>query len=370
MGLQFINQFKNITMRKPCLKHLFVILFMLYASVAIAENFEVDDFEVDGILYSIISPSEKTVMVTCGIEYTGCVDIPSTVTYNGIAYSVTVIGDDAFESCTGLEKVTIPNSIISIWENAFCGCTGLKSIEIPNSVTSIENTAFYDCSALSSITIGSNVKNIGRLAFYGCSGIENITVDAENKYFDNRNNCNAVIEKASNMLILGCKNTIIPNGIKSIGAFSFYECGIKEVAIPEGVEDIKEGAFAFCPELTFVKIPGSIKNIEDGAFYGCPVLKDFVSEIPAEKLFGIDESVFDYVDKSVCTLYVPKGSKAAYTKNDGWKEFQNIKELEETGIAGIRMLDDERRIYDISGRQVDNITKGLYIINGEKVLVR
>ncbi|MBR2318381.1 MAG: leucine-rich repeat domain-containing protein [Bacteroidaceae bacterium] len=351
-------------MKKTLLKQLFVILLMLYAPTAIAE-----EIEVNGICYNITSPTEKTAEVTYGKEYTDIIEIPSTITYNGSTYSVTAIGADAFEECTGLEKITIPNSIISIGENAFCGCTGLKSIEIPNSVTSIEYTAFYDCSGLTSVTIGSNVKSIGDLAFYGCPAIENISVNANNKYFDNRNNCNAVIEKASNTLILGCKNTIIPNGIKSIGEFSFYKCAIKEVTIPEGVEDIKEGAFAFCPELTSVKIPSSIKNIEDGAFYECPALKDFISGIPAEKLFGINESIFGYTDKSVCTLYVPKGSKAAYAECDGWKEFQNIKEFEETSITGIRETCGERIIYDINGRKVKNPTKGIYIINGEKVLI-
>lgn len=213
------------------------------------------------------------------------------------------------------------------------------------------------------------MNRIGELAFYGCSSIESISVNANNKNFDNRNNCNAVIEKASNTLIIGCKNTIIPNDIKSIGAFSFYKCDIKEATIPEGVENIKEGAFAFCPELTFVKIPSSIKEIEEGAFYGCPALKDFVSGIPAEKLFGIDESVFGYTDKSVCTLYVPKGSKTAYTKYDGWKEFQNIKELENTSITEIIEPCEDKVIYDINGRKVNNPTKGIYIINGEKILI-
>ena len=121
------------------IKLLFTVLLLLCATVATAY-----DFNSQGIYYNI--SSDKTVEVTNhDFEYTGIVRIPSSVTYNGTVYSVTSIGDAAFQFCFGLTSIEIPNSITSIGDYAFVGCTGLTSIEIPNSVTSIGNRAFAEC---------------------------------------------------------------------------------------------------------------------------------------------------------------------------------------------------------------------------------
>ena len=133
--------------------------------------------------------------------WTSSADIPASVTYNGINYRVTSIGDSAFCFCTSLTSIDIPNSITSIGEHAFYGCTGLTSMTIPNSVTSIGRRAFNDCSGLTSITVSPN-----------------------NPIYDSRNNCNAIIETSTNTLIAGCQNTIILNRVTSIGSFAFQYC--------------------------------------------------------------------------------------------------------------------------------------------------
>ncbi len=136
------------------------------------------DFEYNGIYYRITG--SNTVEVTFRDErfnsYSGSVDIPPTVPYDGKTYLVTGIGEMAFSDCVNLTKVTIPNSVDYIEHSAFSHCSGLTSINIPNSVTFIGNWAFYQCSGLESVTIPNSVTSIGDNAFGNCSNMTTLTI--------------------------------------------------------------------------------------------------------------------------------------------------------------------------------------------------
>ena len=191
----------------------------------------------------------------------------STIT---IPNGVIVIGDEAFSQCSGLTSVLIPNSVTTIDYLAFYDCSGLTSIDIPNSVTSIGETAFERCSALTSVNISSNVSFIGDGAFSMCVNLANISVDAMNQYYDSRNNCNAIIDTRTSTLIVGCKNSVIPEGVTSIGNLAFFYCrGLTSIDIPNSVTSIGSSSFNECRGLTSITIPDSMISIGENAFLNC-----------------------------------------------------------------------------------------------------
>lgn len=196
----------------------------------------------------------------------------NTLTSITIPNNVTIIESSAFYKCNSLKTVVFSNSLNIIREDAFAYCNSLENFTMPNSVTSIERGAFNGCSSLTNITIPHSVTSIGGNPFSWCSSLTNIIVEQGNSNYDSRNNCNAIIETASNTLISGCKNTIIPNDIVSIsGAFSGCT-SLTSITIPNSVSIITNSAFASCTSLTNITIPNSVTHILNNAFENCTSL--------------------------------------------------------------------------------------------------
>ena len=292
-----------------------ILIFVLICCTHIAYAY---DFEVDGLCYNKLQNNEVEVTYRSFLDksYSGELRIPEKVSYNGITYSVTSIGKSAFYYCSGLTgSLTIPNSVASIGSGAFEGCSGLTgSLTIPNSVTSIGASAFRDCTGLTgTLTIPNSVTLIENFAFCGCGEIAFIKVKSGNTIYDSRNDCNAIIKTKTNTLIVGCKNTTIPNSVTCIGNSAFCGCSVTgALTIPNSVTSIETCAFYNCSGLTgTLTIPSSVTSIGSAAFYGCSGLTSIM--IPYS-VTSIDNKAFSSCN-SLTSIKVENGNSKYDSRN-------------------------------------------------------
>lgn len=325
------------------------------------------------------------------VYYNGSISIPESVSNNGETYKVTSIGESAFEYNINLQCVNLPNSIKTIKERAFRYCPALQSITIPKSVEYIEN---------------------GFLQY--CNGLTSIIVDKENKVYDSRNDCNAIIETETDELIQGCQNTIIPNTVKrigykafydlksltsidipnsvtSIGDYAFSETGLIKLVLPNSVVNIGVEMVSDCKDLTTLILSESLESLPGGTVCYNDKLKSIV--IPASVKFmeegaittGIDSIIFmsstppsgiagginSYL--SGTTIHIPVGAMNNY-ENDYWKYFKAIIDdvvpQQATGISVQKQklsIQDSNR-YTLNGKRISAPCRGIDIVNGKKYL--
>jgi len=282
------------------------------------------DAKIDGIYYNFNGNEAivtyQKVSTTYGYisDYSGSVVIPSTITYNGKNYTVTTIGFQAFNECTGLTAVTIPNSITHIGSHTFYGCSGLKSVTIPNSVTSIEDCAFQSCSGLTTITIPESVTNLGTNAFDNtawfnklANGLVYLGRFAYKYKGTMPDNTKITIKEGTwgiaDGAFLGCNgltSITIPNSVTSIGENAFRSCrGLTSVTIPNSVTNIGEDAFGQCKKLTSIAFGDNVayigrlafddtawyNNQPDGLVYAGPVAYKYKGTMPENTNIAIQE---------------------------------------------------------------------------------
>ena len=345
--------------------------------------------------------------------FAGCIGLTSIKIPN----SVTIIMQNAFSDCYDLNSIAIPNSVTTIGYDAFTNCPNLTSVTLNcnsivstassysqgfalagifgyqvrnyilgNSITRIDDAAFHGCVYLTSIEIPSSVSDIGRNVFSGCYSLSSIKVAEDNTVYDSRDNCNAIIETATNTLIAGCKNTVIPNSVTCIGAAAFYrQEAMTSIEIPNSITSIGSSAFAGCIGLTSIKIPNSVITLGVQSFAGC---SGVTSVIIGSGLTSVGDDTFNYCTKltSVCcfadtppssdgyafhgipgsaTLYVPAQSLEAYKKNYYWGRFANILPIDVTEIQRVDSTNEGKKIehiFTLDGKLQNGFQKGINVV--------
>lgn len=256
------------------------------------------DFMVDSICYNVTSEKDMTCEVTFNSDkivnntyksfYKDIVVVPEKVTYDGKEYTVTAIGENAFNHDDELLSVLLPSTIESIGMGAFRFCPKFKSLTLP-----------------------ANVRQVNNFAFMSLPSLEHLAVEEGNPYFDSREGCNAIIKTKSDILYVGCRTTRIPDGVKVIGNSAFISCfGMSgdmepvEMTIPGSVEVIEFQAFTGFFSLMTLKLSEGLKKIDSKAFSGCGikelVIPASVTEISAEAFSACD---------SIRTIKVKRGNK-------------------------------------------------------------
>lgn len=241
---------------------------------------------------------------------------------------MTSIGDDVFSGCSSLTSFTIPEGVTSIGEEVFKGCNNLSEL-IYNASSCSVGSALLDEFSVVSLYIG---KNVQLFEPWGCVGVKCITVDPENSVYDSRNNCNAIIETATNRLVSGCSSTLIPSSVEILGIASFIShFDLTSIVIPDNVGCLEPLIFAQCYSLSKIYIQGCPLILSIGTFADCYNLKSIICEsLTPPPFYSFDEvelAPFDGVPLDDCVLYVPSEAIAAYKKAEYWKEFTNIQPI-------------------------------------------
>ncbi len=253
------------------------------------------DFKVDGIYYNIIAGTNN-VMVTYETtsynSYSGDVVIPSTVTYEGKTYTVTVLGKYSIRNCAQLKSIVLPETLDEIQMGSFSKCNILTKLVVPNSVTTIGNLAIQDNPALKELVLGTGIKTIGTGAFMG-------------------------------------------------------DVALEQIDIPKGISELSSNVFANCTGLTKVTIPANITKINGGAFAGCVNLTDFIVDEANKDYTSIDGVLFSK-DKTLLAVYPGGRTASEYTIPEGVKElgFKAFSQRNIT-VAGHELYDTSLKVINL-----------------------
>jgi hypothetical protein len=224
------------------------------------------------------------------------------------------IGNNAFDNCTALTSIDIPNSVTKIDYNAFSNCTGITTVKIGNSVTEIGNSAFNGCTLLENVTLGKELISIGSFAFKNCTSLTSIDIPSNVLYIYSSafENCKAL------------KYATMGDALKEISSYAFQYCTeLTSITLPNSIETIYNHAFDGCKKLENVTIGESIGEISYNAFSNCAIKNVYCYATNVPKT---GNSAFTNISNA--TLYVPESAIEKYRNANIWKNFGSIRNLE------------------------------------------
>ena len=231
-----------------------------------------------------------------------------------IPSSVNQLGSNVFAGCTGLTSINIPGTVQYLWGKTFLRCSNLAEVTLNEGLELISANTFAHCTSLKSINIPASVTRIQALAFAGCNALETITVESDNQKYDSRDNSNAIITKVAvtqspavapkDQLVVGCKTTVIPSTVTSLGQYAFVQ-----IATLENLD-----------------IPENVTSIGNYAFHSCTGLKS-INEYAAQNTVTLGTAVWTNVDQANCKLHVYPDDYNYYSTTAQWKEFDVVGDL-------------------------------------------
>lgn len=360
---------------------LFVVAIVFGFSSAYSE-----EFMEDGINYRINSLNSSLVSV-CRLpnstHYLGDIVIPSSVEHEGIKYTVSGISNWAFENCSEITSITMPQSIMEIGESAFAGCSQLTNLSFPDSIKYLEICVCYGCDKLSNLYLPSGIQGIGRSAFNGCSSLEEFVIPDSVKEIDRMafKNCSGLkkiywgksVEKVGGDLFTECRilsevhisdiskwcktnfasglanplyqqgivgggtklflngelveTLFVPNDIDIVRKYTFYGyTWLKSIRFPETNMKVEDNAFSECRQLNSVYFGESTIQLGNSVFNHCEDIQYVVSKCREPYMFWDWTFYKPIYDK--CTLFIPTGTKEIYASTSGWKNFTKVKETD------------------------------------------
>lgn len=365
-------------------------------SLALAPVEQPTDFTVTSIgkgafsdCSSLTTVSIPETVTTIGAEaFSGCYNLNSLK----LPEALMTIGAEAFSGCSNLNSLKLPETLKTIEYGAFSGCRNLKSLKLPDEIGYIGEALFKNCSSLTSMSFPNQITTIPASTFIGCSSLESVELPENLK----------IIDSGAFLECIGLKEITLPQSLTVLESWGMKGCSsLEKLTIPENVESIGTICFGYndnlreltynarnctkcglqdfpilkyTPKLTTLHIGENVESIPLYAFSGCSSLTDIYIHTPAPPA-ALDLAFLD-IDKGKCRLHVPTGSEDAYKNADGWDDFYNV-----TAIEGVTMDGQKRplHVYDLTGRHVCTVMKrdelqalpkGVYIVNGQKEIVR
>ena len=316
------------------------------------------------------------------------------------------IGESAFGNCSSLKTLSLDNKIKSLGQYAFNGCSNLTQFVIPDSVTILNYGLLGGCSSLKSIRIHKNIQEIDK-AFYGCTNLSTLIIEDRNTTLKLGSNNIASTRSISSPLFEGCKldsvyigGKIVYNTSSDYGYSPFYRnTSLRTVKISDVETTIYDNEFYGCTNLQNVSIGDNVKSIGKWAFSACSSLKNFtfgsglqsigqeafsdcinIAQISSEAVVpptcGIN--ALDDINKWNCKLFVPKANINAYKQAPQWKEFFFIDgttgitntAYNNSGLADVYTIGGTKRLSKASTDEINALPKGVYIVNGKKIIIK